>query len=331
MTALYKQGLKQDVMTAMRLAFHLAILIAAVMAGFVVILSGSRAALAATLKDISIIRDDVIRVGDVFEGLTRNADHVLGPAPQPGQDLTLNTRTLMRIAHAMDLPWRPASSNEQVTLRRAATIISKDEIERGLIRAMAEQSMTGDFRFTYQSGMPQIILPDTASASFDVASFDYDPRDQSFTAQLVAPSKDDPVRRVTLSGMIQRMIEVPVLSRTLRNGDVVGASDLNWITIPEDRLQNAQILSEDQVLGKTPRRMVQSGEALRDEMFQLPQIIERGEDVTLIYKSGSLELTTRGRAVQAAAKGDVVRVINMASSEYVQGFVTGPKQVTVSQ
>ena len=89
---------------------------------------GSKMAMAASLKQISVVSDDVLRLGDVFDNISRNADYVLGAAPKPGEDMVLNARTLYRIASAMDVEWRPATSGDSITIRREANIIPFDII-----------------------------------------------------------------------------------------------------------------------------------------------------------------------------------------------------------
>ncbi len=53
----------------------------------------AQSASAVSLKYNTLVEDNVITLGDVFTGLDRKADKVLGPAPRPGQDMTLNART----------------------------------------------------------------------------------------------------------------------------------------------------------------------------------------------------------------------------------------------
>jgi flagella basal body P-ring formation protein FlgA len=66
-------------------------------------MSLAKESFAANLRNIAVIEESVIRAGDVFEGLQYKADTILGPAPQPGKDIVLNARTLLRIAVALDL------------------------------------------------------------------------------------------------------------------------------------------------------------------------------------------------------------------------------------
>ena len=46
--------------------------------------------LAATLRHHAIIRDDVVRLGDIFKGAGKYADRVVLESPAPGKKLVLN-------------------------------------------------------------------------------------------------------------------------------------------------------------------------------------------------------------------------------------------------
>lgn len=41
-------------------------------------------------------------------------------------------------------------------------------------------------------------------------------------------------------------------------------------------------------------------------------------------------LTTRGKALESGAEGDLINVLNPQSKRTVQGVITGPGQITVS-
>lgn len=314
------------------LAVRIATLIAVLTFGVFFILAGAHAALAGniSLKRESIVEGDSIVLGDLFTGLTGNADYVLGPAPQPGQDMTLDARTLMRVAISLDLPWRPATSADTVTLRRAATTVGEDVVTGAIEDSLREQGVTGRFEVGYQSATaPRFVLPGKHPANVEVSDMKVDPQKGLFHAVLSSPSAGNPVLRQSVSGSIRRIVEVPVLKSTLRNGDVIGAHDIQWIDMYGRDLQSDYILSEDSLIGRTPRRMAMAGKPLRDIDVESPRIVQRGEEITIVYAQGGMTLTAKGKASQDGAKGEIVRVVNVNSNRAVDGTVTGEREVTV--
>lgn len=295
---------------------------------FMLALSPGNAA-AVVLKDNAILTEPNITLGDIFNGLERDQDHILGAAPRPGQDMTLNARTLMRIAVAMDLPWRPNSMADQIVLRRPATIISKDALEETLESALEQEGLTGNFRLNIPEGLPEIALPLDQPETLEVTHMTYDPARKWFEADIAAPSKDNPIKTISVKGNVETLISVPVLTDTFRKGMVIGKHDITYIDMPENKIKHDMILQEEELLGMTPRRVANSGEPLSLNEIEAPIIVTRGDMITMIFNDGPIYLTARGKALEHGAKGDVIRVVNPASNQTVEGTVTADKEITI--
>lgn len=290
---------------------------------------GARTAMAASLKPVSVVTEDVITVGDLFENVRRNADYVIGAAPRPGQDMTLNARTLYRIATALDLQWRPASNSDQITIRREANIVTADIIERSLRSALKEKGVEGNYKVEFNKGEPTIVLPNTLSERADIVDLKYNPQRDYFQADVVAPSVDNPLKKISVTGQIKRMVKVPVLRSTLQYGDIIGANDINFIDIEEQTLQHDVVMNANDMIGLTPRRIAYAGKLVLQGTLGKPQLVNRGDPVNITFREGPLVLSAKGKALQSGAKGDLVRVTNTTSSRTVDAFVTGENQVAV--
>lgn len=284
---------------------------------------------AASSKSLAMIEEDVVRAGDIFEGLTRKADTVIGPAPLPGRDMILTSSTLLRIAVALDLPWRPQSGMERVVVRRAATVINQNIIEAAIMSAAYDRGVEGDIRVNFSEQLPLLTLPQSEPETVHIGSFDYDPTGGYFSAELVAPSLDNPMKRQIVSGKIERMMKIPVLSTTLQNGDLIGAKDISWISLPAYKVQQNYIMDEAQLIGLTPRRTVMPGEPLRFTQIIEPVLVERGDKVTITYADGPIQLISEGKALQNGARGDVIRVVNFSSNRTIDANVKSSGQVIV--
>lgn len=295
----------------------------------IAITSGAKMSTAASLKDISIVTTDKIMLKDLFDGVSRNANYVIGPAPQPGDDMVLNARTLYRIAIALELPWRPKNSSENIVIRREATIVPFKDIEQRLKDELEEKGLNGNYNLTLNNGNKSIVLPKNLPASVDVSNLDFDTTHDKFTATIVAPSLDNPVKKITVSGSVKRLIKIPVLTSPLRNGMIIGRNDIEWIDIPESDLQHDTLFKEEDVIGLTPRRISYAGKPILKNELQRPQIVNRGETVTILFKEGPLILTAKGKSLQNGAKGDLVRITNLSSSKQIDAIVTAQNEVVV--
>lgn len=312
--------------------FRLAVLLTATTLAIFFFLAGAKTALAATLKPVSMIEGDLLTAGHVFEGIPEEkAARVLGQAPRPGEDLILNAHTLLRIATALDLSWRPVTASEQVVLRRAATVIDQEIIADIVRQELRSHGIEGTFEINFTSGKPQIILPQDQPQRAELIELDYNPQYDRFTAVLAAPSAQKPLSRLTVTGTTERIVSVPVLKSDLKNGDVISSGDLAWIDTYAKNIQHDMVLNAEDMIGLTPRRMAMAGKPLRSRDLQAPQLVGRGDKVTIILQNEQMYLTTEGKALQNGAKGDTVRVVNTGSNRSIDALVSGSRTVTVMQ
>ena len=60
-----------------------------------------------------------------------------------------------------------------------------------------------------------------------------------------------------------------------------------------------------------------------------PPLVEKNAAVTLVLEAPGLSLSAQGRALEAAPRGALVPVMNLASRSVVEGEVIGPGRVRV--
>ncbi len=289
------------------------------------------AANAVGIKENSIIKSNVITLGDVFYDLPRGEDRVLGNAPRPDKDMVLNARTLLRIAMAMDLSWRPSSASDKVTLRRAATIIEYEQIKEAIHTALYEENIYGDFEINIPSQYRNIILPDDQPASMAITDINIDATRKKFEVTIVAPSEQNPIQHFSFKGQIAPVIAVPVLTANVQHGRTIQSRDIEYIKIKEQAFSRDTIADASQIIGMTARRMIMAGRPIKQTDIIATQVIKRGSLVTLSLNSGSMSLTTQVKALENGAKGDVIRVVNTLSNKTLQATVIGDNEVSVVQ
>ena len=78
------------------------------------------------------------------------------------------------------------------------------------------------------------------------------------------------------------------------------------------------------------RKQLRAGQAIRTADLAKPDLVQRDQNVTLIYQSAGLYLTVGGKAMEGGTEGDVVNVLNLQSKRTVSGIVVGRDQVAIS-
>lgn len=88
-------------------------------------------------------------------------------------------------------------------------------------------------------------------------------------------------------------------------------------------LMGDAIGSPEAALGQTSRRSLRAGEVLRSGQLVAPQVVKRGDQVLMVAKHDGIEVSMAGEALDAGARGAVVRVRNVASGQVVRMRVAG--------
>lgn len=283
---------------------------------------------AASPRTESTVTADVITLGDIFDGVIENAAYVLAPAPEPGKAKTLNASDLSRVSTAFNLGWKPENGFEQVVIRRVANEIGRDAIEAALQEKLA--SLLNGRRFDMDvTGAAKIHLSPEYPATVEADDVTYDLAKGEFRAVLSAPSSANPVVKQEVRGRLAALTRIPVLSADLRSGDVISEADITFIDAPAKDVTSAVIVSKDRLVGMTPRRGVAAGKAITTADLQMPTVVKKGDAVTMTLRSGTLQLTAQGKALESGAAGERVRIVNIASNQVVDAIVTGPQSADV--
>jgi len=85
----------------------------------------------------------------------------------------------------------------------------------------------------------------------------------------------------------------------------------------------------DAAIGMEAAVNLYAGRPIRPGDLRPPAIVERNALVTLRYDHGGLIVVTDGRALDRAAQGEVVRVINLTSRSTVTALAAAPGLVIV--
>ncbi len=283
---------------------------------------------AATLRENATVSGDKVTLGDVFDG-TSTPDVVLGAAPEPGKEMVLNAAVLNRVANNYKLAWSASSPTQQLILKRDAHIIDAAQITDALKASLAEKGVDGSFTITLAKTDAAIVLPVTLEPGVEVGNLNYMPGRDTFSATLASPSAANPLKTLIITGIINRMVQVPTLKGTARKGDIISASDIAWVEMPLRNISRDTLLDADDIIGKTPSGIVASTRAIREKDISYPQLVARGDDVTIIYQIGSMSLTAKGKSQQNGSQGDLIRVTNLSSAKSMSASVTGDRTVTV--
>ncbi|WP_033921468.1 flagellar basal body P-ring formation chaperone FlgA [Sphingomonas sp. 37zxx] len=124
------------------------------------------------------------------------------------------------------------------------------------------------------------------------------------------------------------MVAVPVLDRAVAKGDLLSAGDFVEQEIPRAQLRAAPPLRD--IVGMEASRSLAAGAIVRTSDVIRPQLVRRGEPITILLRNGGLSITTAGRALSNGAAGDFVRIVSLSTNRTLDGVVDGTGTVRVS-
>src|SRR5512138_307151 len=276
-----------------------------------------------TLRPAAEVEDEVVRLADLFDGITDPglAATPVARSPEPGAAVEIGARWLYALAQAHKLPWQPRSRYERITLKRASHDIPAVEIETVLREALADQGLAGDVQLVLDNPELRLTLPANSGGGLRIARLTLDPSHGRFLAQAVAPAAGEPQARLAITGRAVALSEVPVLRAAMRPGEVIQERDIEWMSVQANRLTRTSVTDVASLVGMTPRRPIRPQDVIRTTDLQTPVMVAKNSLVTLQLQTERMQLTAQGRALENGAEGDVVRVMNTSSNTVVSAVV----------
>jgi flagella basal body P-ring formation protein FlgA len=83
------------------------------------------------------------------------------------------------------------------------------------------------------------------------------------------------------------------------------------------------ISSPAEAVGQMSRRMLRPGDILRSGQLSSPVLVKRGDAVLMVARREGIEVSAAGEALDAGARGAVIRVRNAGSGQVVRMRVAG--------
>jgi flagella basal body P-ring formation protein FlgA len=304
----------------------------AVLVSFVLIV----AALAAgpTLKGDVVVVTDALTLGDLVEGIPPEAaGRPLFRAPAFGQSGTIQARRILEAARALGLSTIETGGRAQVTVTRAGRRIATAEIEAAVKRALETQQgvEARALSINFDGPAPTLMVAPDTQGQVTVEDLAYDRRNRRVSALVsVDPQPSERKASVRIAGVAIEYVEVAVLTRALGRSETAQAADFMVEKRAKDTLPGDVQTDTQTLTGRVARRALQVGSVVRTGDLARPEIVARGDAVTIVYEVPGMTLTLRGRATDGGAQGDIIAVVNPQSKKTLQAQIVAPGKVSVS-
>jgi flagella basal body P-ring formation protein FlgA len=121
-----------------------------------------------------------------------------------------------------------------------------------------------------------------------------------------------------------------VANRHLTRGSSIRSGDFRLEKRVVSGLHRGYLDNPADILGRMLKRSVRKNAALAPNQLQPQLDIRRGGQVTIVGRSGAIEVRMAGRAREDGSRGDRVKVTNISSEREIEGIVVARDTVEVS-
>jgi flagellar basal body P-ring formation protein FlgA len=284
------------------------------------------------LRGDVVAKGDVLTLGDLVEGVSDpEASRPLFRAPALGETGTIQASRIAAAAAGIGLKRIETEGRAQVTVTRAVRRAGAPEIEAAVKQALDAQHHVDVRALSILfDGSPALLVAPDLTAPVTVEELIYDRRGRRVSA-LVSIGRRPGERRASarVTGALVELVEAAVLTRPVSRGETVERSDLSIERKPREALPADVATDPASLAGQVARRALAAGQAIRAGDLDKPNLVARGETVTVVYEVPGMVLTLRARAGQGGGKGDLIAVVNPQSKKVLQAQVVAPGQVSV--
>jgi len=284
------------------------------------------------LKPDALVTGDLVRVGDLIANAGIIANVPIFRAPDLGATGTVPAETVVEAVRGHALVGLDTGGLSEVTVTRASRPISVEDIERTLARALASQFSLGDPKdivFNFDSELRTQHVDPAATGEPRVSRITYDTGNRRFYAVVELPGNAGARPSLRLYGRATVTAQVVVMANSVARGAVIKDADLTIARRPRAELGRDIVTDRDQVIGLAARNMLDQGQPVQTAQLMKPEMVQRNEQVTLVYEVPAVVLTVRGKTVEGGAEGDTISVLNEQSKRTIQGVIVGPGRVLI--
>jgi flagellar basal body P-ring formation protein FlgA len=279
------------------------------------------------------VESDIVRIGDVIENAGTASQIAIYRSPDLGTTGTLPTAQVINALQAHQVIGVDTKDIKSVSVTRLARVLDSKEIESQVTHALEHRSGLGDaanLSLTFDRDVQDVRLEARNNGSLQPVSVHYEPRSGRFDVSFEIANDSDNFRtRLRFTGVAIEVLDAAVLTRNVDRGDVLKASDVIIERRPKAEV-GSDPATRSHAVGMQMRKQLHAGQPLKTADLGKPDLVQRDDNVTLIYEGVGIYLTVRGKAVDGGTEGDNVTVLNLQSKRTVSGVVVGRGQVAVT-
>lgn len=279
---------------------------------------------AVALRSHAIVTGPAVTLGDLFENAGARAAEPLGPAPAPGQHWLLEAPQLALIARDHGLAWRPLSADQRMVIERPGRALPREAVVEALLPELQARGAPAELDAELVGFTPPFLPEEAPEPRLVPEGTNFDPATRRFSTTLLVLADGMSPLRLRLTGRMVATRPAVVATRALRADAVIGPGDVALRRVPVDRLTTGVAEDPQAVVGSRLRRPIGAERPVPLTDLVPLVVLHQGAPVVLVHEVPGLALTAQGRALEDAAMGATIPVMNLATGMVVLAQVMGP-------
>ncbi|HEY4142971.1 MAG TPA: flagellar basal body P-ring formation chaperone FlgA [Pseudolabrys sp.] len=285
------------------------------------------------LRAETVVTGDLVRIGDLVENAGIIANIAIFRAPDLGTTGTVSADAVVDAVRAHALVGLDTGGISEVIVVRASRSIAAKQLEDSVAAALSRQFNLGEpknIAVAFERDMRSIQVEPSAKGEPRIARINYDARTTRFDATIEIPTGIAGRGLLRLTGRAVPAVDIVTVTHSIERGTILKDGDIAIERRARAEIGRDIVTDRDLVVGFAARGPLQPGRPIRSAELMKPELVTRNDAVTLVFEVPGVMITARGKAVEGGAEGDIVNVLNEQSKRTIQGVVTGPGRVTVS-
>ncbi|HLH93693.1 MAG TPA: flagellar basal body P-ring formation chaperone FlgA [Xanthobacteraceae bacterium] len=286
------------------------------------------------LKPAVTVTGDIVRIGDLVENAGAVAEVPIFRAPDLGQTGNVTVASVLEAVRGQHLVGLDTRGLSAIAVTHAGRAITAKDIEARVLASLAGRyglPSAADLAVVFDNPVRTVEVEATATDELAVTRLGYEPRTGRFDVDFDLPGSVV-ARRLPLhfTGIVTETFTAVVPTHEIAQGQVLRASDLAAERRPKAGQSATTLTAIEQAEGLTAKHSLVAGQVLHQADVAKPELVGRGDNVTIVFEVPGIALSVIGKANEAGALGDIINVVNLQSKHTIQATVVGPDRVSVS-
>lgn len=208
--------------------------------------------------------------------------------------------------------------------------VTESDVSRAVAEEFAEQGLDEELELEFFGGKSSFAIENAKKAKIMAGGLKYDETQNKFSVRVEIFADGRSAAVSDLQGKYYVLDEARVPSRNINKGETLTEQDLKVVKVRRNRLKPTVLSKKEQLVEKEAKRSLKEGKLINEREVGSRILVRKGDIVTLVYKSGQMQITAKGEALSDGAKNQKIEAENTKSKKKVYGIVTDTDTVEVN-